>query len=511
MESKIKAHDNKRLAKNTLLLYGRTILILFIGLFTSRVILNTLGVDDYGIYNVVCGFVSMFSIVSHTLTSTTQRFLNFELGKEDNSRAQKLFGASMTIHIAMSIILILLLETIGVWFLNTQMNIASERMVAANFAFQCSIFTFIFNILSQPYNAAIIAHERMGTFAYISLLDVVIKLAIVYMLYLSTFDKLIVYAILLMLEATFIRSIYSRYSHKHFAETKFVFVKDKALYKEIVAFASLNFLGVLASVLSNQGVNILLNIFFGVTLNAARGIANQVNHAILKFVGDFMTALRPQITKTCASGDYHTMRELCYKGTRFSFFLILLFAVPIIYKTPYILDLWLKTYPEEAIIFVRLTLILSLAAVLSKTTNTAILAAGKIKKFTYIIGTVNLLTLPICYIALKLGAPAFSVYCINIIIEFVLLSIRLLVLRGLLDFPIRGYISNVLLPILGVSIPVFAICYYLNNCFSNSILDLFFYLILSTLITCSFIITLGMKKSERKKILNVVINKIKNI
>lgn len=509
MASIEKTYNNKRLAKNTLLLYARTILILFIGLFTSRVVLNTIGVDNYGIYTVVGGFVSMFSIVSHTLTSTTQRFINFELGKKNSSRTQLVFGASLNIHIALSIVLIILLETIGVWFLNCKMNIEADRIIAANWVFQCSIFTFVFNILCQPYIAAIIAHERMGAFAYISLLDVILKLLIVYLLYFSSQDKLIIYSILLMLEATFIRSIYSHYSRKQFPETKYTFVKCKDLYKEIAEFTGLNFIGVFASVLSGQGINVLLNLFFGVTLNAARGIANQVNHAILKFVDDFMTALRPQITKTCATGEYKSMRELCYKGTKFSYYLILLFSVPIIFKTPYILDLWLKEYPTETITFIRLTLLLSLSTVLSKTIITAILASGKIKKITYIIGTVNLLTLPICYLALKWGLPSYSVYIISIIIELVLLFIRLIVLNGLFEFPIKIFIKTVIFPITYVTIPIIVSNYYIEDIFKDSIGNLIIYVITSLAITCTCISFLGMTSNERNMIIGMISNKIK--
>ena len=498
------ATNHKRLAKNTIILYGRTILILFIGLFTSRVVLNALGIEDYGVYNVVGGFVSMFSIVSHTLTSTTQRFLNYELGKKDNGRSRQVFGAAMAIHVGLSILLIILLESIGLWFLNTQLNIDAERMIAANWVYQCSIFTFVFNLLSQPYNATIIAHERMNVFAYISLIDVLLKLAIVYMLYLSSADKLIVYALLLMIESTLIRSIYSVYCKRHFEETQFLLVKDIAIYKEITGFASLNFLGVLASILRGQGVNILLNIFFGVVVNAARGIANQVNSAVMKFVDDFMTSLRPQITKNCAAGNIKEMRNLCYKGTRFSFYLVLIFSIPILIKTEYILRLWLRSYPEDAIVFVRLTLILSLCSVLSKTTISAILASGKIKRMTFLIGSVNLLSLPICYLVLSLGAHPSSVYVITILMELVLLSIRLFVLRDLLDFPIIGFVKNVMLYIILVLIISFVFNLAISNYFEDNILQLMFFVLISLFITGFVSFYVGMKRDERTVIVQFI-------
>lgn len=504
-----KASDSKRLAKNTLLLYFRTVIVLFIGLYTSRIILNNLGIDDYGIYSVVGGFVSMFGIISHTLTSTTQRFLNFELGKEDGARSREIFGASMTIHILLSIILLLLFETIGVWFLNNKMNISSDRIIAANWAFQCSIITFILNVVSQPYNAAIIAHEKMNAFAYISLLDAILKLAIVFLIKISTFDRLIFYCVLLLCEAFLIRSIYSSYSRKHFNETHYSFTKDISIYKEITGFASLNFLGVLASTLSGQGVNMLINIFYGVTLNAARGISVQVSHAILKFVDDFMTALKPQITKTCAAGEYKEMELLCHRGSKYSYYLILLFAIPIFIKTPYVLNVWLKNFPENTIIFVRLTLLLTLFTVLSKTTITAILASGKIKRFTYMIGTINLCTLPICYIILKMGYPVYSVYIVNIVIEIILLITRLFVLRKLLQFQIINFIKEVIVPIIFVTIPSFYFSYLISKYIEDSILSLLLYVLCSIVIVISIIIIIGLKKQERLSVIKIINKKIR--
>lgn len=290
------ASDGKRLAKNTILLYGRTFLIMAISLFTSRVVLNTLGIDNYGIYNVIGGFVAMFSIAGGTLVTACQRFLTYEIGKKENAQTQKVFSAALTIHIVLAIFLLVLFETIGLWFLNAKMNIPPDRMIAANWVFQCSILAFLVNIVSSPYNALIIAHEKMSAFAYISLMDAILKLLIVYMLYITSWDRLILYAILYLGVAILDRLIYSLYCRR-FSESKFVFIKDKALYKKITGFAGFTFLGSVASLLSNHGVNLILNLFYGVAINAARGIAVQVQNAVVKFVNDFMTALNPQITK----------------------------------------------------------------------------------------------------------------------------------------------------------------------------------------------------------------------
>ena len=324
------SENNKRIAKNTLVLYGRTLFVMLISLYTSRVILEVLGVDDFGIYNVVGGLVSMFALINGSLTSITQRFLNFELGKKNEERLKRIFSASLSIHFILSIFILLLGETVGLWFLNTGLNIAPERMIAANWVYQCSLLTFIVNLISLPYNAAIIAHEKMDIFAYVSILNAFLKLSIVFPLRWISSDKLAGYAMLMLLVSIVIRLIYGRYCRKHYPECSFAFCKDKALYGEITSFAGWTFIGNSSALLMTQGVNILLNIFCGVAVNAARGIAVQVGHAVDSFVTNFMTALKPQIVKSYASGEHEYMMKLVQRGSKFSFYLLLLLSLPII-------------------------------------------------------------------------------------------------------------------------------------------------------------------------------------
>lgn len=501
--------NNKRLVKNTMLLYVRTFITLIVSLFTSRIVLDTLGVDDYGIYNIVGGFVSMFSILSGVLVSATQRFMNFELGRKENSRAYEIFGTAMGIHIGLAVVLLILFESFGLWFLNCKLNIPADRMTAANWVFQCSLITFVVNVLSAPYNATIIAHEKMSAFAYISLFDVFLKLGVAYFLYLSGFDKLIIYAVLLALVAIVIRLIYSSYCTRHFEETKFHISKDISLYKEMTGFASMTFLGRFASILSNQGVNIILNLFFGVTVNAARGIATQVNNAVVKFVSDFTTALNPQITKKYACDDKEGMFTLCCKGAKFSFFMLLLMATPIFFRTPYILEIWLKNYPPETVMFVRLTLLVSLCSVLSHPLIMGILSTGNIKTMCLIIGCIHILTLPLSYIALKFNAPVYSVYVVAIVIEILLLFTRLFILCKLIDLSPRLFFNDVIFRIIPVLAIVFATTYFINSFISDSVVGLLILVIVECIVCGACIFSIGLKSSERKMIISFINKKIK--
>ena len=314
--------NNKRIAKNTLLLYLRMFLTMAVSLYTSRIILNTLGVEDYGINNVVGGIVTMFTVISGSLSASISRFITFELGKDNIQRLKKVFSTGVNIQIGMSVLIVLLAECVGVWFLNTKMNIPPERLGAANWVFQCSILTFVLNLLSVPYNAAIIAHEKMSAFAYISILEVSLKLIIVYMLIISPFDRLKTYAVLFLCVGAIIRFIYGYYCKRHFEECSYYFVYDKPLLKEMTSFAGWNFFGTSAWMLNTQGLNILINMYFGVAFNAARGVATQVDSALKQFINNFTTAVNPQITKSYAQGDLEYVYTLVCSSAKYSAFLM---------------------------------------------------------------------------------------------------------------------------------------------------------------------------------------------
>lgn len=510
MSELISANSSKRLAKNTLLLYARTLIVMAISLFTSRIILDSLGVEDYGTYNVVGGFVAMFSLVSGTLVKSTQRFLNVELGKTSESNPNKIFCTAFGIHVILAVILIILFETIGLWYINQKMNIPDGRLTAANVVFQCSALSFLFHIITMPYNAVVIAFERMKAFAYITLLDAIAKLAISYSLYFYHSDRLEFYGGLMLLESVLIGSLYIIYCKRFFPViTKLRIVKEKSYYVNQTSFASYTFIGSVASIFATQGVNLVLNYFSGVTVNAARGLAVQVQNAVTKFVTDFTTALNPQITKTYASGDIKTSLSMAFKGSKFSFYLMLVMSTPIIFKTSYILSIWLKECPDYTIIFVRLTLIYALITVLSNTLTTVILASGDIKTNALVIGGLRLLILPLCYVVMKLGFEPHYVYYVVIGIDILSLFTRLYIVKSLTGSPFRTFIRDVLSYAILVAVIVFVVNYWGSKLFDDSLIQLLVYCVTTTIISGLVIFVLGMNSNERNAILSFVKKKIR--
>ena len=431
--------QKKRLAKNTFILYLRTIVTLAISLYTSRVVLQILGIEDYGVYNIIGGFVSLFSVVSQTMVASTQRFLTFELGKVDNYHSREIYSTALIIHTGIAIILLFLFETLGLWFLNYKLNINTERMYAANWLFQFSVITFLINILSSPYQALIIAHEKMSAFAYVNIMEATLKLIILFTILLSDIDRLIQYGFYLLIISLLVFCIYSIYCVRNFKEVDFIVVREKKYYKEMLSFAGFNFLGASSGIIANHGVNIVLNMFFGVAVNAARGIAIQVSSAITKFVSDFTTALNPQITKSYATGDIDYTMSLVYKGSRFSFLLYLIFSLPILIQTPFILDLWLGQVPEFAVIFVRWTLLTALLNTFANPLTICAFATGNIKVLSLWLGIVRLLVVPLVYFAFMLGASPVYAYIICFATDFFLLLIRLNIVCDLVGISKKSY------------------------------------------------------------------------
>ena len=492
------AENTKRIAKNTLMLYVRTLFTMLVSLYTSRMILNTLGVSDFGIINVVGGVVGMFSVISGSLASSISRFITFELGHGDFNKLKQIFSTSVNIQIGISLIIVILAECIGVWFINHKLNIPEGRLIAANWVFQCSLLSFVIGLISVPYNACIIAHERMSAFAYISILETILKLVIVYMLFISPYDKLISYSILFVIVAIIIRLIYGWYCHNHFAECHYKFVYDKSLIKEMSGFAGWSFFGNGAYMLNTQGVDMLINIFFGVTLNAAKGVASQVQNAVMQFVGNFTVALNPQITKSYASGDREYMNKLVCRGARFSYFLLLIFTVPIVCEADYILHLWLKTVPEYAPIFLRLMLFGTLMTLLGGTMYTAILATGKIRKYQLAVTIVGCFVFPLTWLAFRIGLPPETTYYIYIVIYLLLVFVRLYMAKGLLNFPVQLYLFDVVFRVVIVSVVAFILPLIVIRYLEPSFLRLCVSCIIGL---CSSLLTiniLGLEKSERE-------------
>lgn len=434
-----------------------------ISLFTSRVILNTLGVEDYGIYNVVGGVVAMFGFINGSMSSATQRYITFALGKEDKNRLQKVFSTTLQIHTLIAGIIVLLGETIGLWFLYNIIQIPADRMDAAFWILQCSIMSTVIMIISVPYNADIIAHEKISAFAYISILEVILKLAIVYMLVVFPFDKLILFAFFMLAVQLLIRFCYSIYCNRHFEETKYKHVCDKDLFKEMIEFAGWSMFGNLSAILYGQGLNILLNVFFGPVVNAARAVALQVQNAIQGFVGNFQMAINPQITKTYARGDMSDMHKLMFRSARFSFFLLFFLSLPVLFETNFILTIWLKTVPENTVTFLRIIICTSLIYSLANPLIIANQATGKVKKYQAVCGTILLLILPISYVCLLLGCPAYTVFIVHFIIESVTQVARMIMLRPLIGIRLRDYFQHIyakVLLVVAVSVFLPSLAYF---------------------------------------------------
>lgn len=444
--------NDYRITKNIVLLYGRMLFIMLVTLYMTRVTLRFLGTSDYGIYSVVGGIVSFLSMFTSSMTSAITRFFTVALGERKDEQMKIIFSSAVNIQAALSVVVLLIAESAGLWFLNHEMNIPSERMSASNWVFHCSVLTFVVNLIVVPYNAVIIAHERMKAFACISILDVILKLGVVCFLSLQLYDGLVVYAVLLFMEAMIILMAYRLYCIRNFDECKYHFIHDRKLLKEMTAFAGWNFVGVTSGVLRDQGGNILLNLFFGPLVNAARAISAQVGTAVNAFVTNFMTALNPQLMKSYAVGDSSYMMSLIYRGTRFSYYLALFFALPLLLGTDTVLGIWLGSFPEHTISLVRLMLVFVLSESISQPLVTAMFATGKIRNYQIIVGGAQMTIFPLSYLALRLGAAPESILYITIAVSQICLSLRLFMLRRMIGLRIPDYIRGVYLNMLSVSI-----------------------------------------------------------
>ena len=491
--------NNKRIAKNTLLLYIRMLLTMLVSLYTSRVVLNVLGVEDFGIYNVVGGVVAMFAMLSGSLSAAITRFITYELGTGNQDNLRKIFSSAVTVQIGLAVLIVLLAEAVGVWFLNVKMNIPEARVNAANWVFQFSLLTFAINLISVPYNASIIAHERMSAFAYISILEAVGKLSIAFLIIVSPMDRLIFYALLMCVVALVVRFAYGVYCKRYFEECTYHFIFDKELLKRMFSFAGWNFIGATSGVLRDQGGNVVINLFCGPAVNAARGIAFQVNAAIHGFVTNFMTALNPQITKSYAAGERDYMMILIFQGARLSFYMLLLLSLPVIINTHYILGLWLKIVPDHSVLFVQLVLVFAMSESISNPLITAMLATGKIRDYQLIVGGLQLMNLPVSYLLLRMGMFPEVVIVVAIVISQCCLVARLLLLRGMIGLSIRRYLVKVYVNVWAVTfvacIPSLLLAAMIQM--EESILNFILLSLVAVFCTAIAIYYIGCNKAER--------------
>lgn len=510
MDRRIK-FDNKRIAFNTIMLYIRMLLIMLVQIYTSRVVLDVLGVVDYGIYNVVGGIVVFMSFLNASMSNAVQRFLSFELGRNNTEKANHVFCMSLVTHFFIAVIVFVIIESAGPWFLKTYMTIPHERLYAAQWVLQCSVVSTIFSFFQVPYNAIIIAKEKMAIYAYVGIVEVVFRLIIVYVLLITGKDKLVFYAMLQMLVTIVILQVYRIYCTRNFVETRFRLIKDYKILYSVGSFAIWNLIGEFSWVMTNQGVGIIINIFCGPIVNAARGIADQVNTAVLRFVNNFQMAINPQIIKNFSIGQQGQMELLVGRGTRLSYFLMLFLSLPLITEMDFILNLWLVQVPDYAVGFCRLVLVYSLVTIITNLLVQVIRATGDIRLYQIITALCNLLNFPLTYIFLKLGySPIYSIY-IAIIIQFFIGLLRLYFVHKMTNYDIKLFLHRdfgriVMVTLLAVPLP-FCFILYLESSMLRFIYVCIVNIVMSIIITYK----LGLTDVEQKKTVQFVQTKIKCI
>lgn len=496
--------NSSRIAKNTLALYFRQILIMLVSLYTVRVVLNTLGAEDYGIYNVVAGVVVLFSFVNNAMATSVQRFLNFYLGKNDTEKTRNVYSASLVIHGVICLIFVVLAETFGLWFVNAKLNIPTGRSNAAFWCYQAAVITTLANIMRVPYNAVIIAYEKMSFFAGLSIVEAVLKLSVVFLLKITHLDKLVFYSFLLAGVSFIILAIYKFYCNKKFEIAHYRRNQDKGLGKELVSFSGWSLFGAVANVANTQGTNIVLNIFTNVTVNAAMGIANQVNAAVYSFVSNFQTAFNPQLVKNYAAGEKKEFQTLVNRSAKFSFYLLWLIVLPVYANCSFLLSIWLKNVPQYSVEFVRLVLIFSLIESLNGPLWISIQATGKIRAYQIIIGIINILNLPFSIAAFCLGSNPYWILYIRIALNCFAFAIRVLLSKKYFGLSVRLFLrESVLAPvfIVAVSSSATLLC---GKLFSKTVLCFFSTCIVSVIVSGTLIFFLGMKATERKAIIEKI-------
>jgi len=479
--------------------------VMAVGLYTVRAILDILGVVDYGLYNVVGGVVTMFAFMNRTLSTSSQRYFSIELARGDKERLSKWFCLNITTFLTIGIIIAVFLETVGLWFVNTHMTIPSERLFAANVVFQLSIISFLFHIISIPYLALVVAHEKMNVFAYVGILEALGRLVIVFILTLLTFDKLIIYGILILLLSVGTSMSYIIYCWRHYPESSFRWYWETKEVKELLGFSGWHFLGTFSTSCRSQGINILLNMFFNPAVNAARAVAFQVNMHILQLSTNFFTAIKPQIYKSYANKEYEDLFRLMMRASIISAFLISIIAFPIIANTNYILGLWLKEVPNYTVLFTQLALLNGLIDASDAPSIAAALATGRIRKYMLIVSTIILANVPISYIALKLGGDPIITLYISIVISCISVAVRAYLLKRLINFPWIKYLF-LMAKLLGVTLIMLVVAYMIPQNYSNHLLGF-----VSTSVTMISLLVLlyGMvaDKGDRQYIISFIKNK----
>lgn len=502
--------SNKRIAKNTLVLYLRTFVSLIISFYTSRIVLSALGVVDFGIFTVVGGIVIMFSFLNNAMSVGTQRFLSIEIAKNDLNRLNSIFNNSISLHLLIAVLVVLLSETIGLWFLNNYINIPVDKLKTANWVFQFAVFSFFVSILTVPYYSIIVSYEKLSVVASLTILETFLKLIIAISLLYIEDDRLFFYSFLVFLVTFLIRLCYYIYSRKNIISVRYRFDFDRKLFKPMFFYNNWNLVGNVSSVTYNQGTNILLNIFFGPIVNASRGVSYQLSNSIFGFVSNFQIAVNPQIIKSFAIGDYSYLHKLVISGAKFSYFLLFLLVLPLSLEIDFFLKLWLGEVPEYTPTFCRLILLMTLIDSISGTLGSAAQASGKIKLYQFLVGMIQILILPISYIFFKMKFEPYSVFIISNIMFIISLCVRLIIICPLIQLSRVRYFKMVLLRLMFVSLLSLLVPYWIITNIDFSLMRVVYVIFFSLLSSCILIYFLGLNNQERNFIKNLF-NKIKII
>lgn len=500
------ADNNKRIAKNSFFLYVRMFFLMLIGLFTSRVVLNALGINDYGLNNVVGGFVGMLVFLNGLLSQGSSRFLTYELGKGDFDRLRKTFSACLTIHFIMAVVVLLLGETIGLWFVNTQLKINPERMDAANWVYQFSLFSSFLSIMQTPYSASVTSHEKMSVYAYMSIFDAAMKLLIVYLLLVMDVDKLKLYSFFFFCTTVVSIIIYRIYCVRKFSECSFHFGYDKTLYKELFAYSGWNTIGAIAFLFNGEGVNVLLNIFFGTIVNASRGIALTVANVVGQFISNFQNAAAPQIIKYYSQNNYEEMNRLIVNNAKYSSYLFIIIGIPIFIEIHYLLYLWLGQVPMYSAWFSRLVILQIMITAIDGPIGRGIHAFGRMKLPNLTSAIIYLMVLPISYVVLKLGANPITIYIVIVLVYPFALFCDLFILHKYSNISIIFFVKNVILKVILLTLLISVVPLFLHHYMDYGICRCLFVFSSSSLISCIIIYKWGISESVRI----IVINWIKN-
>lgn len=501
--------SEKRIARNAVFLYLRMIVVMAVTFYTSRVILETLGETDYGVYNVVGGIVTMMSFINGALGASTSRFLTYHLGLGDNAALKKTFAATLNLHICIAILVVILGETAGLYFFYNELNIPSDRMVAAFWVYQFSIITTCINFTQVPYNASIISHEDMAIYAYVGLYEAISRLAIAYLIIISPIDRMVFYAALLMINTILIQMFYRIYTVRRYQECRFQWFYDKKLYNELISYGGWDMFGGLATVAQGQGVNIVLNIFFGPILNTARAIALQIQSGVTVFIQNILVAFRPQVIKNFAQKNYEQMYILTFRAAKFSYVVMLALTLPLCFEMEYILNIWLgDNYPEQTVSFSVITLMTAQLQTIHSAFLMCYHAIGKIKLGNALNGSLMVISLPIGYIALKMGAPAISTLVIIMIINMICQIISWVIVHKYVKYSYMELIKSVYAPCLLITIISIIIpgLIYLNA--EQSIERFIMIILFGDLFLLIFAWMFGLKKNEKSYIKNLIKEKI---